>query len=190
MTAPGVGGPGMATGNPYAGTPMQGYAPTPGADQGGLLGPGPGSPMMGPASLSLSGARPSTRNPVMTMAVPFACVLGGVVVGSVFSLLGLPSIGALLGFAGMIAGAALFALAMKAMVAELNAVTKNPAFVWWMSLVPFFGFYWMALVLPLEVTKAKRAVGSSEPVRSPVLYFFAGLYALASDLNDVAARVR
>jgi hypothetical protein len=48
----------------------------------------------------------------------------------------------------------------------------------------------MVMLLPKEVANAKRAVGSTEPVRSPVVYFFFALYALASDLNDIAARVR
>jgi hypothetical protein len=193
MTTPGVGGLGATTASPYPGTPMPGYGAAPVADQGGLIGPGPGSPMMGPMSggmMSASGVRPSTRNPVMTMTIPFAAGIGGMLLGSVMMALGLLSLGGLVMLAAFAAGVALFALSMKTMIGELNAVTKNFTFAWWMSLVPFFGFYWMALVLPLEVTNAKRAVGSSEPVRSPVLYFFAGLYALAADLNDVAARAR
>ncbi len=64
------------------------------------------------------------------------------------------------------------------------------SFAWWWVLVPVYGIYWMVLLLPAEVANAKRAVGAPEPVRSAVLYFFVGLYALASDVNDIAARTR
>ena len=64
------------------------------------------------------------------------------------------------------------------MVGELNGITRNPSFPWWMVLIPIYG---MVVLLPPEVANAKRIVGSTEPVRSPVLYFFVGLYALAAD---------
>jgi hypothetical protein len=192
MTTPGVGNATIPQQQVYGGTPMPGYGPPGvGADHGLV---GPGSPMMAPVPsggmVSSSGARPTTRNALMVMSVPFGCVFGGVVLGILVSVVASGLVGMLLMLAGLAAGGAMGLLAIKSMVEELNSVTKNTGFNWWMVLVPFFGVYWMAMVLPQEVTNAKRAVGSPEPVRSPVLYFFAGLYALASDLNDVAARMR
>ena len=76
------------------------------------------------------------------------------------------------------------------MVSEIKSVTKNANFAWWWVIIPIYGIYWMVILLPQEVANAKRTVGAQEPTRSPVLYFFVSLYALASDVNDIAARTR
>jgi hypothetical protein len=76
------------------------------------------------------------------------------------------------------------------MVSEVKSVTNNAQFAWWWSLIPIYNIYWMVLLVPQEVANAKRIVGVQEPVRSPVIYFFLFPYALAADINDLAARMR
>ena len=76
------------------------------------------------------------------------------------------------------------------MVGEVKSVTGNQGFAWWFCLIPIYNIYWMVLLVPQEVANAKRAMSVQEPVRSPVIYFFFFLYALAADINDLAARAR
>ena len=93
----------------------------------------------------------------------------------------------LVGFVGF---AFFFFTSLIKMVSEVKSVTKNEAFAWWWALVPIYSIYWMVLLVPQEVANAKRTVGVQEPVRSPVIYFFLFPFALASDINDLAARMR
>jgi hypothetical protein len=45
--------------------------------------------------------------------------------------------------------------------------------------------YWMWVLVPREVAKAKQILGVQQPPRSIVLYIFLWLFALASDINDL-----
>jgi hypothetical protein len=72
------------------------------------------------------------------------------------------------------------------MVNEVKSVTRNDGFAWWPMLVPGYNIYWMWLLVPQEVTKAKQMVGAQAPTRSIVLYIFLWHFAFASDLNDLA----
>ena len=133
----------------------------------------------------------------MTFLVPMGCFVGSFVVITIFngiamaaSSMVLALLGGLIGLVGMLAGTVLTFLTMIKLVNEVKSVTNNAAFAWWWALVPVYNVYWMVLLVPQEVANAKRMVGAQEPVRSPVLYFFLFLYALASDVNDLAARTR
>jgi uncharacterized membrane protein len=149
------------------------------------------------AAASAGGTRPTQRNPMMTIGLPFGCFLGGIVVDVVFSVLGMvthvgaiAALGGLIALVAFVAGAYFAIISIIKMVTEVKSVTNNQAFAWWPMIIPFYNWYWMALLVPQEVANAKRAVGAQEPVRSPVLYFFLFLFALASDINDIAARSR
>ena len=60
------------------------------------------------------------------------------------------------------------------------------SFAWWPLFIPFYNLYFILIMLPAEVTKAKQMAGVQAPARGIVVYFFLWLYALASDLNDIA----
>jgi hypothetical protein len=53
-------------------------------------------------------------------------------------------------------------------------------------LVPFYNYYWLWLMVPAEVKRAKQMMGVQAPPRSIVLYIFLWHFALASDINDMA----
>ncbi len=72
------------------------------------------------------------------------------------------------------------------MIKELKNFTQDPGFFMWGWLIPCFNFYWMLLLLPQQVTKAKQMAGSPKPARGIIFYWFIGPYALAADLNEVA----
>ena len=193
--APGYGSsPPAAQQAGYGAAPMQPYAqPGGGADQGGIM----KQASQAFASVSQGGTRPTTRNALMTFLLPFVCVVAGIVISIFFGILaGILKVGAIGAFGGLLALVADLAgvffglVALIKMVNEVKSVTNNASFAWWWVLIPIYGIYWMVILLPQEVANAKRAVGAQEPVRSLVLYFFVGLYALASDVNDIAARTR
>lgn len=149
------------------------------------------------AAATQGGTRPTTRNALMTFLLPVGCFVGGIIISILFGIIaGITGIGLIGGLGGLLTLAAdLAALffgvtAIMKMVGEIKSVTNNQSFVWWHCLIPIYGIYWLVLLLPQEVSNAKRTVGAPEPTRSPVLYFFLGLYALASDVNDIAARTR
>jgi hypothetical protein len=45
--------------------------------------------------------------------------------------------------------------------------------------------YWMWMLVPQEVTKAKQMLGLQQPARGIVLYIFLWPFALASDINEM-----
>jgi hypothetical protein len=127
----------------------------------------------------------------MTFLIPFGIiVLGNIITRVLFiilpvSLYSLANLGQLVGLVGTV----LFVYIWYQMVNELKSVTKNPAFHWWPILVPIYNIIYLFTMVPPEVTRAKQMVGAPQPTRAPIVYFFLGLYALASDLNDIAARM-
>lgn len=84
----------------------------------------------------------------------------------------------------MVAGILLTIFELRKMTLEVSSITKTPI-AWWPIIVPLYGLYWSAVALPAEVAKAKSAAGKGAP-RGAVVYLFLCLYALASDLNDLA----
>ena len=179
---------------PGPGAPMQPYGQPGGApDQGGII----AQAGQAFAAVTKGGNRPTTRNALMTMLLPFGCVVAGIIVSIIFAILaGITGVGAIAKLGGLVAfgadlaGAYFGLVSLIKMVSEIKSVTNNASFAWWWVLIPIYQWYWMAILLPAEVANAKRTVGAPEPVRSPVLYFFFALYALASDVNEIAARTR
>ncbi len=121
----------------------------------------------------------------MTLLVPAGIMFGGILVGTIISIVGLVLVGSLLSLVGVLAGAVLFLLSAIKMIGELNTVTRNASFPWWPILVPFYGMYWMWMLVPAEVGRAKQMMGVQTPPRGIVLYVFLFPYALASDINDL-----
>jgi len=119
----------------------------------------------------------------MTWLLPLAVVFGGIVLGGilgqlvsgVFFILDLAALGGMVWY---------LLLAIR-MANEVKAVTQNESFAWWPIFVPFYNYYWLWIVVPQEVGKAKQMLGVQQPVRPIVLYIFLWHFALASDINDM-----
>ena len=150
-----------------------------------------GQPAMAPPAVAGTlasagtGTGPTRRNALMTFLIPGVVMFGGIILGTILAIVGLATVGSLLSLAGVAAGGALYLLAAIKMIGEVNSVTRNPAFPWWPLVVPFYSIYFMWLLVPAEVTKAKQMMGVQAPTRSIVLYVFLWHFALASDLNDM-----
>ena len=138
-----------------------------------------------------SGSGPTQRNALMTWLVPGIVLFGGVVVGLILSTLlamispALAILGTLVLLGGYFAGLVLYVLSAIKMIGELNTVTRNTAFPWWPILVPGYNVYWLWILVPAEVAKAKQMMGAQTPPRGIALYIFLWHYALALDLNDL-----
>jgi hypothetical protein len=128
---------------------------------------------------------PTRRNALMTWLLPMGVYVGGMILSAVLSaILGsaVGAVGSLIALGGIV----WYLLFTIQMVNELKTVTGNASFAWWPILVPLYNLYWLLVLLPQEVTKAKQMRGVQTPTRNVVLYFFIGNFALASDLNDIA----
>jgi len=177
---PGVmpyGGPPGAAMQPVGGAAMQAMA-------GGLIG-----------GMLVGGDKPTVRNPMKILLVPYGLFAGGIVVSILFTIIAMAAgsgiigmLGSLLSLVCFVGGAALMLLALIKMVNEVKSVTRNVAFAWWPIFVPLYNYYWLWIMLPQEVTNAKRTVGLQQPARGIVLYIFIAPYALAADINEIAAR--
>ncbi len=177
-------GPGGQYGSP-PGYPMQ-------AGPGAMQPYGQGAPMMGPGGPAgavmgamAGGSGPTRRNALMTMLLPLAVMVGGSILCTILTIvtgIGLFGLLQLLFFLG---GAAWGLMLFIPMVNELKFVTKNEQLAWWPIFVPIYNYYWMWVVIPAEVTKAKQILGVQQPVRPIVLYIFLWPFALASDINDM-----
>jgi hypothetical protein len=152
----------------------------------------PPGPMLGTLQSAGQGSAPTRRNALMTFLMPMICFFGGAILATIMGILaGVTGVGAL-GLVGSLfylvgfLGAAFFGLsATIKMVNEVKSVTKNAAFAWWPVLVPFYNYYWLWLMVPAEVKRAKQMMGVQAPPRGIVVYVFLWLYALASDINDM-----
>jgi len=146
----------------------------------GMVQQGMGGPM-GPV-----GARPQRRNPLMTFLIPIGLQVGGNIIGAILGGAIDPSlmmVGSLISFVGTI----LTIVFMVKMLLELKNFTGDPDFNWWFMFVPCLNIYFLWVKVPEQVTKAKQMAGVQAPTRSIVVYIFLFLYALAADLNDLAA---
>ncbi len=138
---------------------------------------------LGPAG----GTRPTVRNALMTFLMPLIIMIGGSIVFGILAAVIHPAIGSAIGLC-YLAGSILMLISIIKMANEVKSVTNNASFAWWPVLIPVYGIYWMLIMVPAEVTKAKQMVGLPQPARGIVLYFFLFTFALASDINDIAKR--
>lgn len=142
----------------------------------------------GPAQMSAGGyPKPSTRNPIMALLLPWLVMIGGDIVfvglGSVLGVGILVAVGQLF----ILAGAVLYLMGVIKMANELKAVTRNEAFAWWPMIIPIYQLIWSFSIVPQEMAKAKQIANVQTPVRSGILYLLFLPLAFASDLNDIAA---
>jgi hypothetical protein len=145
-----------------------------------------GAPPLGVGTLQSAGvsAGPRRRNALMTFLVPLALMIGGSILGTILAMIYGPL--GMLAPLFCLAGFALFVLYTIQMTNELKTATRNPAFAWWPIFIPIYSMYWMWILVPQEVAKAKQLLGVQAPTRGIVLYIFLFQYAFASDLNDLA----
>ena len=128
---------------------------------------------------------PHRRDPLKTWLLPFVDrSSGGIIFGRILMLLSL-ALGSLALFILVLGGMAWYGLLAFQMANEVKAVTRNPAFVLWPMVVPFYSLYWAWLLVPQEVARAKQMMGIQAPTRPIVLYIFLWHFALASDVNDL-----
>lgn len=180
---PGYGQPGGYPGAP----PGYGQPPAGGFGQQMQNAYSQGAAAMGlQGGLEATGARPTRRNAVMTMVIPYAVMFGSIIVFS--GLAAATDIGALaiLGTLGQLAGIVLLFMSMIKMSNELKVASRDPSFAWWPILVPIYNIIWAVSIVPAAMAKAKQLAGVQAPVRSLVVYFFLLPYAMAADLNDLA----
>ena len=156
---------------------MMPYGPGP----GGLAAPGP---MMGTLQSAGNTTGPTKRNALMTWLLPGLVIFGGSIISTILGFIYSP----LASLSGLffLAGAVMYLLSAIKMVNELKVVTRNAAFAWWPVIVPIYCYYWLWMLVPAEVKKAKQMMGIQAPTRSIVLYVFLWHFAFASDLNDMA----
>ncbi len=85
-----------------------------------------------------------------------------------------------------LAGYLWFAFNAYKMAQELQSFTNdqqlNPVFMW----IPCLNIYSIVIQVPALMQRAKQQAGSQVPARGAVVYFFIGLWAFESDLNDIA----
>ncbi|MBX3260677.1 MAG: hypothetical protein KF782_13370 [Labilithrix sp.] len=132
------------------------------------------------------GAKPTVRNPVMTLLLPFGIIVVGNILATILVMV--TEVGALglIGNLFALAGGIVAILSIIKMTNELKTVTGNASFAWWPAIIPFYQYYWMWVMVPAEMAKAKQMRGIQKPPRGFVVYFFFFLYAYAADLNDIA----
>ncbi len=135
------------------------------------------------------GGRPTVRNAVMTMLLPYLLMIfGPVVFGVIGGIIG-DTVGSIITGVGQLVelvGFIIMLISVVKMTNELKSVTGNPSFAWWPIFIPCYNYYWMWVAVPQEMAKAKQMRGIQQPARGFIVYFFFFLYAYAADLNDLA----
>ncbi len=129
------------------------------------------------------------RNAVMTMVIPFAIIVVGNVLGTVLAIVTGSAALAQLGQLVSLVGSVFALIQLYQMLNEIKSVTKNESFNWWFIFIPIYSIIWLLTTVRAEIGKAKQIVGAPQPVRAGVVYFFLALYAMAADVNDIAARM-
>ncbi len=147
-------------------------------------GQGQGGPLVGTLK-SDSGmpAAPMRRNALFTLLLPLAVMFGGCIVSAVLAVMS-PALGSLSALF-VLGGWVWYLLLAAQMIRELKSVTRSVELAWWPLIVPIYQLYFMWLVVPQEVTKAKQMLGLRQPPQPIVFYIFLWPFALATDLNDM-----
>jgi hypothetical protein len=157
------------------GAPSQGMAPYGQARQVGLVGT-----LKSDAGMPVG---PTRRNAILTLLLPLGVMFGGVIVSMVLAFLS-PALGSLAALF-VLGGSVWYLLLAVQMIRELRSITRSEELAWWPLIVPLYNIYFMWLLVPQEVTKAKQMLGVRQPPQHLLLYIFLWPFALATDLNDM-----
>jgi len=126
------------------------------------------------------------RNPTMILLLTYGVIFGASIVGTVLAFI-IPFMGLIFNLVSFV-GAVLLIYFLVMMLLDLQKVTNDPSFMWWLVFIPCANLYLLWMLAPAQVAKAKQMAGLPNPVaRGIVLYIFLAPYALAADLNDLAA---
>jgi len=130
------------------------------------------------------------RNPVMILILTYGLILGGYIISMLlgmvlnYSLMWLAMLGQLITLVGVV----LFLYFVIMMLLDLKRVTNDESFMWWLVFIPCANYYLLWWLAPQQVSKAKQMAGLPDTsARNIVLYIFLTPFALAADLNDLAA---
>jgi hypothetical protein len=144
----------------------------------------PGGHMVGTLKSQGPGATgPTRRNALLTWLLPGAVMFGGIVLSVILAFI-LPALGSLAALF-VLGGGIWYLLIAIQMINELKVVTHSDALAWWPLIVPVYSLYFMWIVVPQEVAKAKQMLGVRQPPQSIVIYILLWPFALALDLNDM-----
>ncbi len=165
--------PSAGYGQPMMGQGMAPYSQPPGDHMAGTL-----------KSQAGTSIGPTRRNALLTILLPAALMMGGMILSIVLAFAVSPGLGSLGGLFVLAGGIWYLFLAVQ-MLAELKAVTRSEELAWWPLIVPFYQLYFMWVVVPKEVAKAKQTLGANANPQPVLLYVFLWHFALASDLNDM-----
>jgi hypothetical protein len=142
--------------------------------------------------LATGGKRPKMRNALMTMLIPYGLIIGANILTNIVVMVLPASLAGILSLVFSLlslVGSVLALIQIYQMLNEIKSVTKNESFNWWFIFIPIYSIIWLLTTVRQEIGKAKQMVGAPQPVRSGVAYFFLALWAMASDVNDIAARM-
>jgi hypothetical protein len=145
-----------------------------------------GVPGMGYAGAP-SGAKPTMRNAFIIGILPmillgvFPTIFG--TIAGITEIYALAHIGNLLNLGVMV----WFLLNALKALDEMRNAAGNPAFPRWPIFIPIYSLIYFLTMVPKEVQKAKQMRGMQPTSRHIVLYLFFPIFALQSDLNDLAA---
>lgn len=139
------------------------------------------------AAQGVPGAKPTARNPFMFGVVPILVGIGGSFGFSIISaVLGVGLI-AHLGNLAYLAGMLWFLVNALRALDEMRNAAGDPAFPRWPIIVPIYSIIYFLSMVPQQVQKAKQMRGLPATTSHLALYFFLPVFALQTDLNELAA---
>lgn len=141
---------------------------------------------MGAFGAGGAGGKPSVRNPILVLVLPFGLMFGGAILSAILGMIAwfLVFVGTLVTLAGVL----LMLVYMIGMLRELGSYTRDPDYSWWWVFIPLLQYYFLWIVVPAQMSKAKQMAGveAQKPTKGIIFYVFLAPWALASDLNDIA----
>lgn len=134
-----------------------------------------------------SGAKPTARNAFVVGLLPEIILM---IMPTIFgTIAGITEIYAI-AYVGQLIDLAVvvwFLINMLRALDEMRNAAGNPTFPRWPIFIPVYQWIYFITMVPKEVQKAKQMRGMQPTSRHIVLYFFFPLFALQSDLNDMAS---
>lgn len=127
--------------------------------------------------------RPTKRNPMMILAITYGGLFAASLVGQVLA----SATGVGLLATALTGGAAgVFIVVMMTMVGELKRFNGSDIAPW-MVAIPLLNLWFLYVKVPEEMAQARQKAGLQGPPKPAWMYLVLSPFALASDLNDLAA---